>query len=96
MSATHIAYLACSVATALCALIAAWYWYLSSRPAPVTTDPPDASVSDNPELHILGTQVDLYSIQAALAEASRLNKNAAIWSAVAALLGAASSILGMA
>lgn len=95
MRVIRVAYISCSVATAVCALIAARYWYLSSRPTPATADPPAASISDYPERHILGVQVDIYAIQASLAEVSRLNKSAARWSAIAALLGAATSILGI-
>jgi hypothetical protein len=62
----------------------------------VISDPPDASISDVPEHHTLNVQVDVYGVHAALAEASRLNKKAAIWSAVAALFGAAAAILGIA
>jgi hypothetical protein len=95
MSTLRSAYIVCSAATAICALVAARYWYLSSRPAPAISDPPDASISDAPEIHILNAQVDVYAVQAALTEASRLNKKAAIWSALAALFGAAAAILGI-
>jgi hypothetical protein len=96
MNVYRIAYIVCSVATAVCALIAARYWYLSSRPTPALNDLPDASISDAPELHIMNAQADVYEVQAALAEASRLNKSAAVWSAIAALFGAAAAILGIA
>lgn len=96
MSTFRIAYIICSAATAVCALIAASYWYHLSRPTPAISEPSSASASDAPELHILNAQVDVYGVQAALAEASRLNKKAAIWSAIAALFGAAAAILGIA
>jgi hypothetical protein len=96
MNTLRIAYVVCSAATAGCALVAAGYWYLSSRPAPAFSEPPDASISDAPEHHILNAQVDVYGVQAALAEASRLNKKAAVWSAIAALFGATAAILGIA
>jgi hypothetical protein len=96
MRLIHIAYICSAILTAASALVAAGYWYLSSRPQPSSSDSSTASVSDAPELHILGAQVDIYSIQAALAESSRLNKCAAVWSALAALLGAVTSILGIA
>lgn len=94
MSIVRIAYIACSAATAICALAASWYWYLSSKPTPAVGDPPDVSVSDNPEFRILNTETDIYAVQSALTVASRLNKAAAIWSAIAALFGAAAAILG--
>jgi hypothetical protein len=92
----RIAYIVCSIATAAFALIAAGYWYRSSRPTPALNEPPTASISDVPELHIMNAQADVYEVQAALAEASRLNKKAAVWSAIAALFGAAAAILGIA
>lgn len=91
----RIAYLSCSAATAIAAFVAAIYWYLSSRPTPATTVPPVASISDSPEAHILGTQVDVVLIHSALREASRLNKKAAIWSAIASLFAALSAALGL-
>jgi hypothetical protein len=96
MNTLRIAYIVCSATTAACALVAAGYWYLSSRPAPAIGDPPVASISDAPELHIMNAQSDVYAFQAALAETSRLNKKAAVWSAIAALFGAAAAILGIA
>lgn len=92
----RIAYIVCSAATAASALVAAGYWYQSSRPTPAISEPPDASISDVPELHTLNAQVNVYAIQEALVEASRFNKKAAIWSAIAALFGAAAAILGIA
>ncbi len=96
MNTLRIAYIVCSAATAACALIAAAYWYLSSRPTPPVSDPPVASISDVPELHIMNAQSDVYELQAVLTEVSRLNKKAAVWSAIAALFGAAAAILGIA
>jgi len=93
MNILRIPYIVCSAATAACALIAANYWYLSSRPTPAISDPPVASISDAPELHIMNAQSEVYGFQAALAEASRLNKKAAVCSAIAALFGAAAAIL---
>lgn len=95
MNTYRIAYIICSALTAICALVAAANWYLSSRPTPKLSDPPNASISDVPELHILTAQVDVYAVQEALSEASLLNKKAALWSAVAALFGAAAEILGI-
>jgi hypothetical protein len=95
MNLTRLGFIVSSLATALCALVAAIYWYLSSRPAPDALETPSASISDNPEIHILGAQVDIYSIHAALAEVSRLNKHAAIWSALAALFGAIAALISM-
>ncbi len=95
MSLLHLSFLLLSSATALCALIAAWYWYLSSRPTPELVEPAVASIDDNPAEHILEAQVNTYSIHAALLEASRLNKRAALWSAAAAALGGIAAILSI-
>lgn len=95
VSVFRIGYIICSALTAICAFIAAVYWYLSSRPTPVLSELPHGSMSDVPELYTLNAQVDVYAVRDALIEASRLNKNAAIWSAAAAVFGGASSILGI-
>jgi hypothetical protein len=89
----HLAFLIASGLSALCAFAAAWYWYLSSRPSPDITPPPEVSVDDAPALHILDAQVNTYRIQAASIEASRFNKKAAIWSAGAALWGGIAALL---
>jgi hypothetical protein len=95
LNAFRIGYIICSAATAVCALAAAFYWYLSSRPTPTLSELPNASISDVPELYTLNAQVDVYAVRDALIDASRLNKKAAIWSAVAALFGAVAAILGI-
>jgi hypothetical protein len=95
MTGFRIAYISCSIATAICALAAAYFWYLSSRPTPDISATPLASISDVPELHILNAQIDIYAVTDALAEASRLNKKAAICSAAAAVFGAAAALLGI-
>jgi hypothetical protein len=95
MSLLRFTYLIFAAATALAAFTAAIYWYLSGRPTPETTVPPTASISDNPAAYILGAQVNIFMIHQTLYEASRLNKKAAIWSAIAAFLGALTSILGI-
>ena len=95
MNLLRLAFLLLSAATAICALIAAWYWYLSSRPTPQMAEPPVASISDDPAQHIMEAQVNTYSIQVALMEASRLNRNAALWSAAAAALGGIAAVLSI-
>jgi len=84
-----------TAATAVCALVAARYWYLSSRPNPIFFPEPVASIDDNPAEHILGAQANIDSIYAVLVEASRLNKLASIWSAWAAALGAVAAAISM-
>jgi hypothetical protein len=95
MNAFRVVCIVCSASTAICALVAAAYWYLSSRPRPKLNNPPNASISDAPELHILSAQVDVNALQEALSEGSLLNKKGALWSAVAALFGAAVALSGI-
>jgi hypothetical protein len=94
MTLLRLAYFGFSGATAVAAFIAATYWYLSSRPVPNPSERPVASISDNPAIHILETQVDIGNIHAALRQAARLNAKAAIWSGIAALLGGITSLFG--
>ena len=84
---------ASALGTAACSALAAYYWYLSSRHNAVLTDPPLASISDNPEEHVLTVQVNASALQAALSESSRLNKIAATWSALAAAFATIAAIL---
>lgn len=77
--------IALAVAGLATAIIAAGYWWKASR---VTIPDTAASISDVPELHILGTQV-------AFSESSRLNSRAAVWTGVAAVLSGAASVLGV-
>lgn len=77
--------LACALLGLAAAIVAAIYWWKASR---VPIPPTVASISDVPELHIMGTQV-------AFNESSRLNSRAAIWTGMAAVLSAVASILGV-
>jgi hypothetical protein len=88
-------FLLASTTAALCALVAAVYWYLSSLPAPESPTEVTASLSYVPEQHILNAIVGIYATQAVMAKVSRLNKWASIWSGLAALAGAASAFLSM-
>lgn len=92
MSVPKLITLLCSLATSICAIVAAIYWYLSSKQDPVPVETTDASISDYPEAHIMDTQAGVYALQVALIQASRLNKIAALWSAAAAGLGAIAAV----
>jgi hypothetical protein len=94
-SPLHPAFLVTSALSALSAFAAAWFWYLSSRPTPEITGPPEASVDDDLALHILDAQVNTYRIQEGLIETSRLNKRAAIWSAAAAFWGGVAAVISI-
>ena len=84
--------LVCSLATSVCAVVAAIYWYLSSKQEPIPVEGTAVSISDSPEAHIMDAQVGVYALQVALSETSRLNKIASLWSAAAASLGAIAAI----
>lgn len=89
----HIAITASSIATALASGFAALFWFKSSVKDPEIVEETQASISDAQELHILDAKVGIYFTQAAMKESSRLNKIAAIWSGIAAALGAVTAIL---
>ena len=89
----RIAFTAFSIATALASGFAAWFWFKSSLQDPEIVEESQASISDAQELHILDAKVGIYYPQAAMKESARLNKIAAIWSGIAAALGAATAIL---
>jgi hypothetical protein len=74
-----------AIAGLVAAIVASRYWWKASR---VGISQTVASISDVPEIHILGTQV-------AFNESSRLNSRAAIWTGVAAVLSAVASVVGV-
>jgi hypothetical protein len=84
-----------SFGTAAAALAAAYYMFSSSQPTPVESTEIDASISDNEALYILDARVSVDSLRSVLAESSRLNKKAAIWSGVAAIFGALAALVGL-
>ena len=83
-----------SIATAICAGVAAFYWFRSSLADVGDGSQSNASIEDNPAEHILNAQVEIAAIQIGLRHSARLNKIAAIWSAFAALFAALASIAG--
>jgi hypothetical protein len=80
------------IATSLCSGVAAYYWYLSSRHSAAGAKYPVAAMADNPDEHLLVTQVNSDTLQVAFVESSRLNKVAALWSALAAAFGTIAAI----
>jgi hypothetical protein len=67
------------------AITAATFWWKASIKG---VPDPGVSISDDPEMHIISTQV-------AFNESSRLNGIAAYWTGVAAILSATASVLGV-
>jgi hypothetical protein len=84
----YILTIALGVAALITSLIAAYYWHKSSIVPVQECESPASSVSDDPAGHILTTDVNLISIRLAWNESSRLNKLAARWTGLSALLGA--------
>ena len=84
-----------TVATAVCALIAALYWFRSSRPTPKAFIQINASVDDVPSQHIQSARADIYDLHSVLTQVSQLNKKASIWSGLAAIFGAAAAFSSM-
>jgi hypothetical protein len=82
-----------ALATALCSLMAAKYWYLSSKPNAPIPNEIVAPIDDAMPLHVLSARVHSDSIHLAITEASRLNKIAAKWSAWAAAFATIAAIL---
>jgi len=95
MNLAKAIFLVASSLTAGCAFVAAYFWYRSSLPTPPAPDDIIASADDAPQQHILGAQVDIINLRAAMIEASGLNKKAAIWSAWAAIFGAIAAFVSM-
>jgi hypothetical protein len=92
MLPTKFLMLISSLATSACAVVAARYWYLSSKREPEPIEGTVASISDYPEAHIMDAQAAANALRGALSEASRLNKIASLWSAAAAGLGAIAAV----
>jgi hypothetical protein len=84
-----------SFGTAATALTAAYYWFRSSQPTPVESSEIAASISDDEALYILDARVTVDSLRGVLAESSRLNKKAAIWSGTAAIFGGLAALMSM-
>lgn len=85
MAALKIVAFGFAIAGLACAVVAARYWLHASREYP--SELPQ-SIGDAPELHILNVQVSI-------GKAGALNAKAAIWTGAAAVLSAASSIIGL-
>lgn len=87
--------IACAVIAAITGLVAAWHWYRSSK---VDIDPswslPRTGGRIEPVIPEL-RDLDLHAgTLAAFRDAAKLNKSAALWTALSVLAAAASSVLG--
>lgn len=93
MTSHQTATLVLGLLTAVCSGIAAWYWFLSSKQEPEKVNRTSASVDDNVPAHIGDAEAYIYAVHKAYSEASRLNKIASIWSALAAMAGAITAVI---
>lgn len=86
--------LGASLLAAVVGLYAAWLWWKASKIEMPAYDPPLASISDAPEIHIMDATVRLDEGYRRLAISGELNAKAARWTAVAAALTAIAVVLG--
>jgi hypothetical protein len=85
-----------AVGTLISAIIAASYWYKSSRiPFESGYTGKGASISDVPQSYIMNAQIDIFTTQDSLRQAAYLNARAAIWTALSAIFGAITTIGGL-
>ncbi|MDB5581655.1 MAG: hypothetical protein JWR80_6831 [Bradyrhizobium sp.] len=73
---------------------AARLWLRESKIEMPPFDPPVASIDDAPALHVMSTMVQLNGTVDALTASGTLNAAAAQWTALAAILGGLTAILG--
>jgi len=95
MAMQHLVTVLFAVATLGTAIAAAAYWFQSARIDAPPIQEPVASISDVPEDHIQMAVANANSVRVAMEMSSQLNKKAAIWTGISALLGAATSIAGI-
>jgi hypothetical protein len=81
--------------TCISAVTSAVYWFKSSMIKMETAYTDNLpSISDVQELHIMTAQVDIFQMHEVMNKTCRLNKRAAIWTGIAALFGAVTTIVG--
>jgi len=90
----HPTVVALAVVTLGTATVAAVYWFKSAAVDMPQIAEPIASISDAPEQHVQISAINADNVRNALLVASELNKKAAIWTGVSALLGALATVAG--
>lgn len=86
--------IAFAIATLGAAIFAAVLWFRSAMIETPEVEEPVASISDVPEVHIQTAVVNLNNLQTAMDSSAKLNKKAAVWTGISALLGAATTVAG--
>jgi transcription initiation factor TFIIIB Brf1 subunit/transcription initiation factor TFIIB len=84
-----------AVVTLGTAVAAAVLWFRSAMVETPEVEEPVASISDVPEVHIQTAVVNLNNLRTAMDRSANLNKKAAVWTGISALLGAATTIAGI-
>jgi hypothetical protein len=94
MKMSHTVILILASATLVTAIVAAIYWFKSAGvPTPYFVEP-IASLDDAPEQHIMSAEANTGGLHKAMSDSARLNKRAAVWTGVSALLGAVTTAFG--
>jgi hypothetical protein len=87
-----------AIAAFLTGVAAAWYWYHSAKVDPKTGwKPPVGDATQDPNALLANLNalfVWTFAIKDALRESSRLNRSAAIWTAISVLLSAVAAVMG--
>lgn len=86
--------IAFAIATLGTAIVAAVLWFRSAMIETPEVEEPVASISDVPEVHIQTAVVNLNNLRTAMDSSAKLNKKAAVWTGISALLGAATTVAG--
>lgn len=94
ISTTRLMIIVLALLTLGTAVIAAMCWLKSAAVPPAETREPIASIDDAPAQHVLTAVANANNVRLAMDQSSRLNKRAAIWTGVSALLGAITTITG--
>jgi hypothetical protein len=81
--------------TLAAAIVSAIYWFKSAAIPTPQFEEPIASVGDVPEQHIINAVANAGILHRAIEESARLNKHAAIWTGISALLGAFTTASGV-
>ncbi len=95
MTMPHSMILALAFSTLATGVVSAIYWFKSAAIPTPEFEEPIASVSDAPELHIISAVANAGILHAAMNQSAKLNKHAAIWTGISALLGAVTTASGV-
>jgi hypothetical protein len=95
MAMSHPMILALAFTTLATGIVSAVYWFRSAAIPTPQFEEPIASVSDAPDQHIINAVANASTLHSAMNESARLNKCAAIWTGISALLAAVTTVSGV-